>query len=171
MTHNTHNVQATKDIVLSASDKSTLKHMSSVFVHNEPHPCVSFVANTRQVTRACIKTMVLTGTYPLQCARFKMKKTDSAICLLCKTEKEDAKHFVETCKSQEITRRKYMGRIQALLPPSLNIPLIQAYLDSRTLALSHPELKFTTLHEFEQVTRDMVFALHISRTLMLDMSN
>ena len=98
-----------------------------------------FLPNTRQVTRACIKTMVLTGTYPLQPTGFKIK-AESSDCPLCQGEKEDNRHFVETCISQDTIRLKYMGRIKALLPNPLKIALTQALLNSRYLLSIHPDV-------------------------------
>ena len=161
--------QATKDIAQAVTVKSTLKYMSNNFIHSEPHPLVSFVDNICQVIRACIKTMLLTGTYPLRSIRFKKKKTESPDCPLYQVEKEDTRNFVETFITQDKLRLKYMGRIKALLPNLLKIALTQALLDSRFLLSIHPDVS-DGIRNIEQISRDMIFVLHINWTKLLDIS-
>ena len=160
---------ASRSVTSSAKDMSTLQHMSHQFIHKHPHPVVALVDNPRQVERACIKAQVLTGTYPLQRARFKMKKTSSPTCQMCQRGEEDTTHFVVGCSSLNETRAKYSATIRALLPTNLKVPLTMALLDSRTLIKEHPELA-SLQKVIEQTTRDLIFALHLARCKILEHS-
>ena len=153
-------------VCLDASNMSTLKFPHKEFKYNEPHPVVQYVKNSRQVTRACVKTLVLTGTYPLQTARFKMKKVDSALCPLCHLEEENTEHFIESCRTLQSSRQMYQARISALLPTPLRTSLTQAILDSRYLVKLHPEMK-KLVEDLEEVSRDLIFALHMRRSNLL----
>ena len=123
------------------------------------------VDNPRQVVRAAIKSQVLTGTYPLQANKHKMKKAQTSNCPLCKTGHiEDITHFLLTCATLEDTRRNYMSRINKIIPKDLKIPLIEALADTRTLKNAHPHVN---IRGIEQVTRDFIFAMHLQRTQIL----
>ena len=161
---------ASENISEDASVMSTLKFLHKEFKYNESHPVAQFVQNTRQVTRACIKIMVLTGTYPLQISRFKMKKVDSALCPLCHQEEEDTEHFIESCSKLRDTRQAYKARLNALLPTPLLTSPTQAILDSRHLMTLHPATKIL-VKDLEEVTRDMIFALHMKRSTLLNISS
>ena len=130
-------------ITKTAQDKSTLIYLCKDFRYKQPHPTVSQVKNPRQVIRACAKVRVMTGTYPLQVRKEKMKRADSAICPLCSNEDEDTEHFIEGCPILHITRNAYSGCLQALLPNLLYTSLTQAILDTRTLQKTHPEIENT----------------------------
>jgi hypothetical protein len=158
--------KASKSIAEATSNMSTLKYLSKDFLYNEPHPAVLYVKNSRQVSRACVKIMVLTGTYPLQCARHRMKKTETTLCPLCKTSQEDTQHFVEHCHELDEVRLRYTDRIRAVIPHPLNTTLTQALLDSRLLQTIHPKLK--QIEDLEQTSRDFIFALHLKRTSLLN---
>ena len=149
-----------------AKDKSTVTHMVQDFMKNEPHPSVKFVSNPRQVSRACIKSMVLTQTYPLLDSRFKMKKSNTDICPLCQEGTEDTEHFLVKCRSLKGVRANYSGKITYLLPTELSISLTQALLDSNILMRTHPGEKID-MEQVEKTSRDMIFALHLKRTDMM----
>ena len=96
-----------------------------------------------------------------------MKKAEYPDCPLCQVEK-DTRHFVETCISQDTIKIRYIGRIKALLPNPLKIALTQALLDSR-YPLIHPDVS-EGIRDIEQISRDMIFALHINRAILLNIS-
>ena len=136
-----------------------------------PHLTVNSVSNPRQVTRACVKARVVCGVYPLQKHRHKLKKTSSPECILCSHHTEDVEHFIEVCPSLHSSRGKYLNRLMDILPQPLLISVTQAVLDTWVLASLHPQLKEERLLEIETITRDMIYALHISRTRLIDNSS
>ena len=138
--------------------------MSSIFCHKIPHPVVSYTENPRQVVRATVKTLLLTGTYPLQVTKHKMKKSTTPTCLLCHRLKEDTHHFIMECHALRYTRSLYMPRIKDIMPKNLKIPLLYAILDSRSLI----KYKRLNIKQTEAITRDFIYALHIARSNMLD---
>ena len=162
--------EASTHIGEEAQQMSTLQYLHHHFIYNEPHPVVQFVDNTRQVTRACIKAMVLVGAYPLQLNRFKMKKADSSKCLMCNAEVEDTEHFIDDCPDLENVRIKYQAALNATLPESLQISKTQAILDSRRLMVIHPEMK-KSIRKIEEISRDLIYALHIRRSVNLNISS
>ena len=161
---------AVKHLYDEAQEMSSLKFLNHTLIYNMPHPVVLHVSNNRQVTRACIKAMVLIGAYPLQFNRWKMEKANSPACLLCNAELEDTEHFVELCPELQQVRNSYEARIHAILPNPLQMSKTQAILDSRTLIQSHPEMKKRE-GEVEEVTRDLIFALHIRRSTSLNITS
>ena len=138
--------------IIPYQDKSTRTYLCKDFRYKQPHSTVSQVKNPRQVIRACVKVRVMTGTYPLQVRKEKMKRADSATCPLCSSEDEDTEHFIERCPILHSTRNAYSGRLQALLPNPLYTSLTQAILDTRTLQKTHTEIENTA--ELEAVLRD-----------------
>ena len=150
--------KATDEIVNAAVQKSTLGFISKCFKHKEVHPVVAQVENHRQVTRANIKTRLLTKTYPIQETRQRVKKASHPTCPLCQYHTEDTAHFVLECPELEGVRRKYL--IIHTLQPN-QVLLCETILDSRLACTLNPDLD---VERWERLTRDFLYALHLHRT-------
>ena len=155
---------ACNDIRDGAECKSTLSLLHHQLVFSAPHPAVSMVDNPRQVVRACIKSKILTQTYPIESTRVRIKKAIDPTCPLCHRAPEDTEHFVELCPALEEIRSKFCILWQALPEGPSKIKYI---LDTRTLAELHPDASEPTLKCWEQLSRDYLFAIHIKRTSLI----
>ena len=92
----------------AASQKSTLTFLEKSFHYRETHPVVGLVENSRQVTRANVKTRLLTKTYPIQETRHRVKRANNPSCLLCQHHSEDTLHFILKCPALDETRQRYL---------------------------------------------------------------
>jgi len=163
-----------EDIEEQALSKSTLKYLCPRFTHNKCHNVVSFVKSPREVTRACIKTRMLTGTYPLQTTRLTYRQVPNDICPLCGVAPEDLTHCLLECTATQQTRAKYMPTIMDVIPHiNPNLPTILHNREKLTHLLmdcSHPaivtlmKLSMPIQEKLERKTRNMCYAIHIDRT-------
>ena len=147
--------QSTADIEEQSNKMSTLSMMTNTFVYAQPHPSVALVDGIRQVTRANVKTRLLTKTYPIMETLVRIRKAVSTTCPLCQHACEDTEHFVVRCPQLSLVRSRYMGVWQQSPPGS---DPLQAILDSRST-----NLKGNILISWEKITRDFLFALHLHR--------
>ena len=139
----------------------------------KPHPVwAATQCDTRDVTKARLKAKLLTGTYMLQSKRAKFNKTEvDPTCKLCHSQPEDTEHFLLTCPALEGVRRGYLEAISSLLqqipgPPTDITPHL--ILDTAaTVSLSPSHL---VLVHLESATRHLCFALHQTRTQLLNSS-
>jgi len=164
-----------------AETKSTLKFLSTSLQINAVHPSLQNITNARDVTRAAIKIRVLTGTYTLQTDLFKFKKSLTDICPLCKTDPEDTAHFLITCPTLEPNRTVYHKAIQATIPcVYLHRPRLfnsshlytQLLLDPSHASLTALiDLEQHTRSTIEEISRKMIYNLHIKRSTLLSISS
>ena len=97
------------DIEEEAQEKSTLRYLAPYHTPRATHDSVAHINNSRQVTRANVKTRVLLGVYPLAITKRRTKQSTTATCRLCHTDQdEDEVHFLTQCN--------YMHRISQLIP-------------------------------------------------------
>ncbi len=153
--------EASQHIQQSAEEKSTLTFLNKQF-QRSPHPSTLHVRNSRQVTRANVKLQLLTSTFPLYQARFRMKKRTDETCPLCQLAPEDTKHFIELCPALEPTRARYKAALQRLFNHSTICT--EYLLDSRNLVKFYPN---ADIKKIEEVTRDLLFALSVKRSAWL----
>ena len=154
---------ARRNIKEAAENKSSLRYLSKNFIQGQVHPLLDSVYNTRQVTRANIKTRIVCGVYPFNGAKHKMKKISSPICSLCNTGVEDLDHFMLHCSPLNPIRRKFQEKLDISLPKLSTISDLQAILDTRILA-ENCELPASQLTTIELISRDLCFALHMEKT-------
>ena len=135
---------------------------------------VDHIQNPREVTRANIKTQMLTGTYLSQKRLLQIKKTSSDICLICGSESEDIVHILTKCPATDQVRKKYMPVVLNSIPSVyIQKPRIaesKHLLTQYILDPSHPkitdiiDIPIAMYETVESVTRNMCFALHVART-------
>jgi hypothetical protein len=169
------NKSVVKSIKEEAECKSTLIYLNPCLKENVCHNVASCIQNPREVRRACIKTQMLTGTYPFQATRAVLKQNVSDTCLLCGRGREDMIHCLLLCPSLCTTRARYLQAIlntiphvSTILPNIQNDPtvLIQLIMDTTHPSVSgYVPSNLTDI--FEKTTRDFCFAIHIRRTCML----
>jgi hypothetical protein len=169
--------EAEKELEFEAKMKSSIKYLNPIFKFNKCHNVVNHIRNPREVTRATVKTQMITGTYMLQTSRYKYNQTDSDTCLLCRGGPDDLKHALLQCQATADVRRRYMPAIHNSIPyvyQSRNAILSKEQLLTQFIMdYTHPSI--TELVELpeplhsttEQITRDYCFAVHISRSQML----
>jgi hypothetical protein len=155
--------------------KSTLLYLNPCFNMDTCHNVVSYISNPREVRRACVKSQMLTGTYPLQATRVIYRQAKSDICLLCGEGKEDLIHCLLSCPRTETVRVRYLPGIID------HVPLV--YIDTANILLNSPcltQLIMDNTHpsvsglipqcqqeHFEQLTRNLCFAIHSARADLL----
>ena len=164
---------ATREINTEAGTKKTLHMLNPEFTYNTPHSSVENIRNPRQVTRANIKTRLLTDVYPLEAVARRMKLTQHDTCKLCEADlPEDRVHFFAVCKAMADLREKYIPKILNLIP-NTESPMIERdhhLLTALILDSSHPEVSSSldpspeVTIELEDMTRSYVFALHLRRS-------
>ena len=154
-------------ITKNAQDMSSLKYLWKSFEYNTIHPVVNYIDNPRQVACATVKSLLLTGTYPLQTARYRMKKATSPLCLLCQLDIEDTMHFVLTCPHLDHIRAKYLPHIKKDFPGHTDTLLLQALMDTSILFKQHKKKENVDQIRIENITRDYMFALHLERSQRL----
>ena len=169
-----------EELAKEAETKSTLKFLSTSLQINTAHPSLHNITNARDVTRAAIKLRILTGTYTLQTHLFKFKKSSTDLCPLCKKEPEDTAHFLITCPTLEPNRTIYHNAIQATIPSVyLHRPLLfnnrhlytQLLLDPSHASLtSLIDLEHHTRSTIEEISRKMIYNLHIKRSTLLSIN-
>ena len=164
-----------KSIREEAECKSTLVYLNPCFKESICHNVAYYIQDPREVRRACIKTQMLTGTYPFQATRVVYKQAVTDTCLLCGEGKEDLVHCLLLCPRLYATRTHYLPAIlNSILPVPAN--LSNAQIDPNTLTQlimdnTHPGVAgYISLEDtdtFERITRNFCFALHTRRTCML----
>ena len=159
-----------------ARTKSTLRYLTPYHIPRTPHYCLSNAYNPYQVTRANIKSRLLLDVYPLSRVTKRMKKTTEDICPICQLdEQENQVHFLLRCPKLEEVRPKYLPKLLELLPAAVRELVIndEHLFAGLLLDASHPDvnqhvtIEHQTRIQIEAITRDYVYALHISRTALV----
>ena len=162
-----------REIKEEAENKETLQYLNPSFKINECHRCVKFIRNPREVRRTCVKMQMLTGTYPLQATRAKLKQTSDPRCQICKTEEEDLVHCLILCPETQSIRKEQMPRVLNSIPyvlenlgTILHTPRLMTQL---IIDLTHPHVTgLMTLpkqceEKLERAARNFCFAIHLAR--------
>ena len=170
--------EAKIDIEFEAKQKSTLLFLNPTFCHSKCHNVVCHIRNPREVSRAAIKTQMITGTYPLQTSKRKFKQSDSDICLICGGNKEDLTHMLLKCEPLEDVRQRYLPAIKNSIPYVYRhrntVITSERLLTHYIMDHTHPviceliELPPGYFEATEWLTRDFCYAVHIARSLKLD---
>ena len=164
------------DIEEEAQEKSTLRYLAPYHTPRATHDSVAHINNSRQVTRANVKTRVLLGVYPLANAKRRTKQSTTATCRLCHTDQdEDEVHFLTQCSSLEKERSNYMHRISQLIPNTDRSRVLQnnRLLTGIILDPDHPdvmqELQILprSRAQLEEISRDFIYAVHIKRSALV----
>ena len=164
------------DIEEEAQEKSTLRYLAPYHTPRATHDSVAHINNSRQVTRANVKTRVLLGVYPLANTKRRTKQSTTATCRLCHTDQdEDEVHFLTQCSSLEKERSNYMHRISQLIPNTDRSRVLQnnRLLTGIILDPDHPdvmqELQILprSRAQLEEISRDFIYALHIKRSALV----
>ncbi|KAK3088117.1 hypothetical protein FSP39_014918 [Pinctada imbricata] len=152
--------------------KSTLKHLSvQENPLDEPHAIYKYVgSNPHEAEKAAIKPRLLTGTYTLQANRHKYNQHEvDATCEMCKHEAEDREHFILHCTTLSEAREKHLPKLLELVPEitGRKEDLLQLILDStheNLLYLEESCRKSKLVPKIEQISRNLLYELHINRT-------
>ncbi|KAK3091906.1 hypothetical protein FSP39_023590 [Pinctada imbricata] len=155
--------------------KSTLKHLSvQENPLDEPHAIYKYVgSNPHEAEKAAIKARLLTGTYTLQANRHKYNQHEvDATCEMCKHEAEDREHFILHCTTLSEAREKHLPKLLELVPEitGRKEDLLQLILDStheNLLYLEESCRKSKLVPKIEQISRNLLYELHINRTQTL----
>ena len=162
------------DIDFEAKQKSTLAYLNPNYVHGRCHNVVNHIRNPREVTRATIKTQMITGSYMLQTSRMRFSQVTSDTCLTCGEGSEDLTHMLLHCHATSEVRQRYLPAIKKSIPcvyHHRNRVLQDGKLLTHFIMdFTHPVI--TELFEIppgyhesiEQLSRDFCFAVHIARS-------
>ncbi len=161
--------QLTKD----AASKSTLSFLDcSALSLKKAHPVWSNVfPNIRDITRARIKSKLLTGTYILQSNRAKFNKSEmDPTCILCGHETEDVVHFLTPCSALANTRRRFTSNLYSSMWSTLvqnQAALTHFILDSNA-AVKEGIILPQDQQSWELYTGTLCFYLHVNRSSLLE---
>jgi len=111
--------------------------------------------------RATVKARILLKRYPLGGASFAGRKKQP-ICALCRTEEETTEHFLVVCEALNEKRKLYFKHYQELAIEAPTLDVAQIVLTPRC-AVKDPG----RLHSLERASREMIFALHSRRSILL----
>ena len=136
-------------------------------------------SDPRDIRRASIKAKILVGIYILQYNRASFNQTSDATCPLCQQEKEDIPHFLLTCPALVAQRDPLLHQILYSIPLVYsNHPaacrwprdlLTQLLLDpSHERIQSNIDLESKIVYTIERLSRQLCYALHVRRTVLLD---
>ena len=160
-----------------AISMSTLQYLNPQPVLKQCHNVVKYICNPRKVTRATIKTQMITGTYTLQASRYTYKQATSDTCLMCGEGPEDLTHVLLQCPSLSDVHNKYLPIIENSIPYVYchrntvikNTKLFTHFI----MDCTHPEI-ITYIHlphgyqqTLETLSRNFCYAIHISRSLKI----
>ena len=167
---------ANNEICEAASQRSTLRFLNPEYTPRKQHDCISHVDNPHQVTRANIKSRLLLDVYPLETVKLRMQLTKSDLCTLCENgDKEDLKHFLVKCEKFNATRSKYMRKITEEFSTDTRQRMrndhelcVRLILDPAHFSLQEcDKLDPERRPDYEHMTRDYIFAMHIKRTALV----
>ncbi|VDI46248.1 Hypothetical predicted protein [Mytilus galloprovincialis] len=130
---------------------------------------------TREAVRISVKLKVITDTYILQSHRSRYNLNETPTCKLCDTDIEDRSHFLLTCKILQCIRERYLNQIDEIISDFLNFRMrdiptddqLQIILDC-TVLLSRYTNDNTVLQRIEDLSRQLIYALHVARYRTLD---
>ena len=171
------NREATRMITEEAQLKSTLKYLNPAVTPCCAHDAVAHIENPFQVTRANAKIRLMVDVYPLGAVRRRMKQVNTDICQLCDSQDtEDRVHFLTKCRAMGEIREKYLSRIISTVhtPTEARIMSSPRLLTGLILDPDHPDIREELIvyqHQrplLERTTRDYIFALHITRSQMIE---
>ena len=169
--------EAIKVIQDDAISMSTLQYLNPQPVLKQCHNVVKYICNPREVTRATIKTQMITGTYTLQASRYTFKQATSDTCLMCGEGPEDLTHLLLQCPSLSEVHNKYLPTIENSIPYVYyhrntvikNTKLFTHFI----MDCTHPEIT-TYIHlphgyqqTLETLSRNFCYAIHVSRSLKI----
>ncbi|CAC5358342.1 unnamed protein product [Mytilus coruscus] len=166
-------------MIIEAHSKSTLarlnyENVKEGQIHNIWKSCGT---NPYAISLASLKAKLATGTVYLLYYRSKFSNGHaSPICIICKEEVEDIKHFTVRCSSLERIRSNYLILIQEVLTERLmdkdvTIELITN--DDNVCQLIVDCSKFRFLDEIakqkiETISRGLCHKLFQERTILLE---
>lgn len=167
-----------KNIIVSeARSKSSLKYINFTSLKfGTPHIVwQSAGSETMNIQKAMVKAKLLTGTYILQSNRHKFNQHEvKPDCPLCNNGCEDLEHFIVICEKLAPIRAKFMASIEMQLQKfdvdinyllSNTDVLLQLVLDCTVLPCIPHELAI----DIENISRGLVYALHVARCNLLQL--
>ena len=167
------NISYRMEVFEELKNKTSLKYLAlQENPLDEPHPLYKYTgSDPYEIEKAAIKARLLTGTYTLQANKHKYNQYEvDKTCELCRSETEDREHFILSRSALEEARQKHLPKLLELIPEltGRNSILLQCILDSThedlAMLLQIPKEK---TKDIEQITRSLLYELHIQRTRML----
>ena len=128
--------------------------------------------------RASIKCRMTTGTYILQANRARFNKSDvDPTCPLCKEHSENQRHFLLECSALSESRRKYLDNYKSSIIKYCSEETWRDLLNDKDVFLQFvldctkckelPTVSDNIIHEFEEISRRLCYALHQHRSNVL----
>ena len=162
-----------KEVIEEMKNKTSLRYMAvQKNPLDEPHPLYKHTgSNPHDIEKAAIKARILTGTYTLQANRHKFNQQEiDKTCELCRKDTEDREHFILDCTALEEMRQKHIPSLLEIAP-ELNdkrTELLQCILDCSHQDLTETiQLSKDQVQQIEQISRGLLYDLHIRRTQIL----
>ncbi|VDI27647.1 Hypothetical predicted protein [Mytilus galloprovincialis] len=153
---------------------STLQYMNCQYTIGKIHPLITTkTANNRDIVRIPSRTKIATGTYIFQSNRASFNKNKvNPTCKLCNKSPETLSHFLLTCESLEMVRKRLVDIIidmgSELLAKSYfaeEVDLIQLIANPfyYTVNKCNNEIVQNIAGQLERVCRQLINNLHMKR--------
>ncbi|CAG2214135.1 unnamed protein product [Mytilus edulis] len=153
---------------------STLQYMNCQYTIGKIHPLITTkTANNRDIVRIPSRTKIATGTYIFQSNRASFNKNKvNPTCKLCNKSPETLSHFLLTCESLEMVRKRLVDIIidmgSELLAKSYfaeEVDLVQLIVNPfyYTVNKCNNEIVQNIAGQLERVCRQLINNLHMKR--------